>query len=126
MRNALKVLALIAVSLLVVSCKEEGSISVHSLKFEGVAAVDESRLRDALATRQSAKLPWGRKRFFDRARFDEDLQRLQAFYADRGYPDARVTAFKVDLNDKQDAVDILVTIEEGDPVLIAAINFVGF
>ena len=45
-----------------------------------------ARLRAALATRQSDKLPWGKKAFFDRSRFDADLKRIQAFYADRGYP----------------------------------------
>ena len=63
---------------------------------------------------------------FDRARFDADLKRIQAFYADRGYPDARVTGFDAKLNAKQDSVDITVTISEGQPVKVAAINFVGF
>ena len=119
---------MLAVSaLLVVSaCKEEGSIKVHSLKFTGVKAVSESRLRDALATRTSSKIPWGRKAYFDRSRFDADLKRISAFYADRGYPDARVTGFDVKLNDKQDAVDVAVTIDEGTPVKIAAIQFEGF
>jgi outer membrane protein assembly complex protein YaeT len=107
-------------------CKEEGTITVHSLKFSGVKAVDESRLRGALATRQSSKIPWGKKAYFDRSRFDADLKRIQAFYADRGYPDARVTAFDVKLNDKQDAVDVTLTLDEGTPVTIAAIEFVGF
>ena len=42
-------------------CKEGGTIKVHSLSFKGVKAVDESRLKDALATRQSSKIPWGKK-----------------------------------------------------------------
>ena len=88
--------------------------------FNGVSAVDEARLKDALATRQSSKLPWGKKAYFDRSRFDADLKRIQAFYADRGYPDARVTGFDVKLNDKQDAVDLTVTIAEGEPVRVAA------
>jgi outer membrane protein insertion porin family/translocation and assembly module TamA len=108
------------------ACKEEGTIRVRALKFNGVKAVDESRLREALATRVSSRLPWGRKAFFDRGRFDADLKRLQAFYADRGYPDARVTGFDVKLNDKQDAVDLEVTIDEGTPVTVAAIEFAGF
>ena len=108
------------------ACKEEGTIKVHSVKFNGVKAVDVSRLRDALATRQSSKLPWGKKNYFDRARFDADLKRIQAFYSDRGYPDARVTAFDVKLNDKQDQVDITLTIAEGEPIKVAAIQFVGF
>jgi len=108
------------------ACKEEGTIKVHSVKFNGVKAVDVSRLRDALATRQSSKLPWGKKNYFDRARFDADLKRIQAFYSDRGYADARVTAFDVKLNDKQDQVDITLTIAEGEPIKVAAIQFVGF
>ena len=54
------------------------------------------------------------------------MKRIKAFYSDRGYPDARVTGFDVKLNDKQDQVDLTVTIEEGQPVRIAAIDFVGF
>ena len=108
------------------ACKETGTIKVHSLSFTGVKAVDQSRLKDALATRQSSKIPWGKKYFFDRSRFDADLKRVQAFYADRGYPDARVTGFDVKLNDKQDEVDLTVTISEGDPVLVKAVDFTGF
>src|SRR4029079_15910528 len=99
-----------------VGCKEEGTIEVHSLTFKGTKAVDTSKLADALATRRSSKLPWGRKAYFDRSRFDADLQRIQAYYADRGYPDARVTGFDVKLNKKQDAVDVTLTIDEGQPV----------
>ena len=108
------------------ACKQEGTIKVHSLKFNGVKAVDESRLKDALATKQSSKIPWGKKAYFDRSRFDADLKRIQAFYADRGYPDARVTGFDVKLNDKQDQVDITLNVSEGEPVTVAAITFDGF
>jgi outer membrane protein assembly complex protein YaeT len=108
------------------ACKEGGTIKVHSLSFEGVKSVDESRLKDVLATRQSSKIPWGKKFFFDRSRFDADLKRIQAFYADRGYPDARVAGFDVKLNDKQDEVDLTVTVAEGDPVLVKSIEFTGF
>ncbi len=118
--------ALVVVAMLAAGCKEEGTITVRSLKFNGVRAVPESRLAEALATRQSSKLPWGRKSYFDRSRFDADLKRITAFYSDRGYPDARVTGFDVKLNDKQDAVDITVTIDEGEPVLVHDIQFKGF
>ena len=118
--------AFLILTLTVVGCKEEGTITVKSLRFNGVNAVDESRLREALATHTSSKLPWGKKAYFDRSRFDTDLKRLQAFYQDRGYPDARVTGFDVKLNDKQDAVDVTVTIDEGQPETIAAADFAGF
>jgi outer membrane protein assembly complex protein YaeT len=107
-------------------CKDEGTIRVHSLKFNGVKSVAESSLRAALATRQSSMLPWGKKAYFDRSQFDADVKRIQAFYADRGYPDARVSGFDVKLNDKQDAADLTVNVTEGEPVKVAAIDFVGF
>jgi outer membrane protein assembly complex protein YaeT len=125
MRPRLLACALLALAFSA-ACKEEGSVKVHRLTFKGVKSVDEGRLKNALATRQSSIIPWGRKYYFDRSRFDADLKRIQAFFADRGYPDARVAGFDVKLNDKQDQVDITVTIEEGEPVTVAAIDLVGF
>src|SRR5260370_40023335 len=124
--GALCRLTLVFLAISAAACKEEGTVKVHSLKFNGVKAVGSGRLKDALATKQSSKIPWGKKAYFDRSRFDADLKRIQAFYADRGYPDARVTGFDVKLNDKQDQVDITLNIAEGEPVKIAAITFQGF
>jgi outer membrane protein assembly complex protein YaeT len=115
----------VALFLVTAACKQE-TITVHKLTFKGVKAVDSSRLQGALATRQSSRIPWGKKAYFDRARFDADLKRLEAFYADRGFPDARVTGFDVKLNRKQDAVDITVTIAEGEPIRLSGVDFVGF
>ena len=124
--RAFSLLALLVLALAAAACVDEGTIVVHSLKFNGVKSVDESLLRNALATHASSRIPWGKKAYFDRSRFDADLKRIQAFYADRGYPDARVTAFDVKLTDKQDRVDLIVTIEEGQPVRVTALDFAGF
>jgi outer membrane protein insertion porin family/translocation and assembly module TamA len=121
--------AIAGLSILGVACKEEaaaGAIRVRSIKFIGVHGVDESALRNALATRASSKLPWGTARYFYRAQFDDDLKRIQAFYADRGFPDARVTAFDIGLNAAKDTVDATITITEGDPVIVSSLMFTGF
>ena len=67
-------LLLAGLSLAVGGCKEEGTVTVRSITFKGVTAVDESQLRSALATRQGSRLPWGRRFLFDRSRLDADLQ----------------------------------------------------
>ena len=126
MRRLFASVTIVALSLAASACKDGGTIRVHKLTFNGVKAVDEAKLKNALATRESSKLPWGKRNYFDRSRFDADLKRIQAFYADRGYPDARVTGFDVKLNDKQDAADVIVNISEGEPVKVAAVDFVGF
>ena len=115
------------------ACKEGGTVAVHSLEFTGATHVDVALLKSALATRENAmvpvvgwQLPWSKKHSFDRGRFDADLKRIEAFYADRGFPDARVTDVDVRLNRRQDAVDVTVTIDEGQPVTVAAVEFRGF
>src|SRR5262245_3628874 len=133
MRRALPLVAVFA-SLALAGCREDGTITVRSLEFKGVESVDTASLKTALATREDARvpvvnwrLPWSRGRnYFDRVRFDADLKRIEAYYADRGYPDARVAGFDVKLNNDQDAVDVTITITEGDPVRIRAIDLKGF
>lgn len=126
MRRSVSCATLLALSLAAGGCKEESTVRVNNLTFKGIEAIDPARLKDALAIRQSSKLPWGRKAYFNRSRFETDLKRIRAFYADRGYPAAAVTSFDVKLNEGQDAVDITVTIAEGEPVRVSAVSFVGF
>ena len=71
-------------------------------------------------------LPTSERYYFNRADFDSDLKRIQAFYADRGYPDARVTDVRIDLNAARDAVKLTVTIDEGAPVIVDRVRYEGF
>jgi outer membrane protein insertion porin family/translocation and assembly module TamA len=119
-------LVLTAAILLAAGCREEGGIKVTDLSFEGVKAVNESQLKDALATADSSWLPWGTKRYFNRAQFEADLKRIVAFYADRGYPDAKVTSFDVDVNETQTEVKLRVRIDEGQPIVVEDLRFEGF
>lgn len=133
MRRRVLSWCLTAACLVAAGCNDEGVITVRKITFQGVQGVDEARLKAALATRENTKvpllgmqLPWGRKHYFDRQRLEADLKRIQAFYDDRGYPDARVTGFKVEPNDKQDSVAVEITIAEGEPVIVEAVEFNGF
>jgi outer membrane protein assembly complex protein YaeT len=108
------------------ACRDTGTVRVHSIKFKGVKGVDESALKNALVTKESSKFFFGTKRFFNRSQFDNDLKRIVAFYGDRGYPRARISSFDVALSAKQDAVDVTLTIDEGDPVIVASIDYQGF
>jgi len=126
MHRPLLATVVLGVALVAAGCREEGEIKVSSLKFEGVESIDAGQLRNALVTKKGSRLPWGKKRYFDRRAFEADLQRIQAFYRDRGFPDARVTSFDVQLNDTQDQVDLTINISEGEPVIVTEIRFDGF
>src|SRR5262245_1867696 len=110
-RGFLRMVAL-AAAVTVGGCREEGDIQIASIHFTGVEQINEGALKDSLQTREGSWIPWGRKRYFDRRAFEADLKRIEAFYHDRGFPDARVASFDVALNDAQDKVSITVNISE--------------
>src|SRR6478735_2426293 len=119
-------LLLLLVAVCVTGCRQQGDITIKSLTFNGVKQIDKKALLNALATKQGSRLPWGPKSYFDRRAFESDLERIHAFYLDRGFPDARVRSFDVQLNDKQDQVKVVVNIVEGEPIRVAAIEMTGF
>src|SRR5215203_983334 len=62
--------ALLTCALLGAACDEEGGIKVKSIDFEGTKGIDAGQLKGALVTKESSRLPWGAKKYFDRSRFD--------------------------------------------------------
>ena len=124
MRNLLAVIVLMALA--AVGCRETGDVQVSSIRFNGANAVSADELKGVLATQESGFLPWSRKRFFDRAEFDRDVRRIEAFYADRGYPRAKVVGVDVELNDAKDKAAISVEINEGEPTIVETVALDGF
>jgi len=121
-----RVLFVICLALGFAACHEEGTIKVKSLAFDGNSAFEDERLASILMTRKSGWLPWSPRHYFDRDEFDADLRRITAFYADRGYPKARVAGVKVDLDAAKTGVALTVTIDEGPPLIVEAVHQTGF
>src|SRR5215213_4350488 len=119
-------LLVVAGFICVAGCREEGNIQISGLSFNGVTQVNKAALANALQTKKGSWIPWSRKRYFDRRAFEADLKRIEAFYRDRGFPDARVRSFDVKLNDRQDQVDITVNINEGEPIRVDSVDVRGF
>ena len=63
---------------------------------------------------------------YSRADFDDDLQRIRAFYAERGYPDGRVETFDIVPASGEGQIAIAFHIHEGEPIRIASIDAFGF
>jgi outer membrane protein insertion porin family/translocation and assembly module TamA len=101
-------------------------IEVTKVTIAGVKSVAVGELKRAMATAESSWIPWGKKHHFNRAQFEADLKRIEAFYADRGFPDAKVQSFDLDLNDRQDQIAISIVVNEGEPVVVERVVFSGF
>ena len=68
--------------------------------------------------------PWRATAYFDPTVFEEDLKRVEALYAELGYPHAEVEGVVDRLDDNKVALRIVV--REGQPVLAEDIAFTGF
>jgi outer membrane protein insertion porin family len=107
-------------------CKEDaGSVKVAKLVFSGNQAFNDGALRAVIVTEAKGILPWARSRYFNRQVFDADLQRLRAFYTDRGYPSATVDGVDVSFNQPRDQVTIRIVVNEGPPLLIERVDTIG-
>jgi len=113
------------IALASVACEETGDVQVGSITFSGTQAIKGDELKTIIATRENGFLPWSRKAFFDRGEFDLDVRRIEAYYADRGYPRAKVVGLDVKLNENKDKVDITVDIAEGEPTIVENVSFEG-
>jgi outer membrane protein assembly complex protein YaeT len=126
--------AIAALALTATGCHEELGIGdpsaevleVESLTFQGVESVDESALADALVTRASPWLPWGETRYFDRDQFQRDLERIEAFYEDQGYPEADIRSYDVDVTESGEAVRLRIVVDEGEPLMVRELRLENF
>src|SRR5439155_7011604 len=92
----------------------------------GNQPIHVNSLKAVIATQENSIMPFSRSHYFDRPEFERDLQRIEAYYADHGYPHAKVTGVDVKLNNAKDHVDITVNITEGTPTIVESIAFEGF
>jgi outer membrane protein insertion porin family/translocation and assembly module TamA len=106
--------------------RHDGEVEVSSLSLTGVHAIKAGELKAVLVTKASSRWPWGDKRYLTQIDLDQDLLRIHAFYADRGYPRARALPPALRYSDDRRRVDIEIPIEEGEPVRIDSVSFFGF
>lgn len=93
----------------------EGPVTeIDSIRFVGNRAFDDSELRSALASKESA---WYRflstsDRYDpDRLAFDEEL--LRRFYLEEGYADFRVLSSVAELSENKESFYLTMTVDEG-------------
>jgi translocation and assembly module TamA len=92
---------------------------VTGLKLEGVHAVKASALEEKLATQPSGRWAWDEPQKLDPDALSADARRIEAYYRERGYYDARVVSTE-QLPDGGDPgrVKVVVKIVEGQPVRV--------
>ena len=62
---------------------------------------------------------------YSREKLSGDLEKLEAYYKDRGYVEFAITSTQVSITPKRDQVYISLNIEEGEKFTINEVNLIG-
>jgi outer membrane protein assembly factor BamA len=107
------------------STEEQPRIAVHAVEFEGVSAFDPDEIVAALALQPNVPNPFVSRRWFDAREVEADRARVETFYHQRGFFDARVVDSRVvfDETSRRDQVTITWVVEEGQPAFITRVSY---
>ncbi len=100
--------------------------SVEPIRFVGNQAFDNERLQDRF---EMGPKPWwaflSDRDKYSRERLAADLDRLSAFYRDRGYADFAVESTQVTISPDRQRIHVTVNLREGTRYTVGAITLAG-
>lgn len=117
-RRGVRAAAILVCVLLASAWQAADRLRVAAIAIEGARAFSAGDLRRIIETREGGRWPWSRWRPFDPRIFARDLDRLRAFYRDRGYDEAIVRAGAIEVAADRRSVRLRIVIEEGVPRLV--------
>lgn len=107
---------------LLYSIVEGTKVLIKKIRFEGNVNIDESRLRKELETKTALWI--FRTGNFDKEVAEADAARVQNYYRDKGFLDAKANYF-TELADDNKGLTVVFTVEEGTRYLLESIEFRG-
>jgi translocation and assembly module TamA len=97
---------------------------VHSVRIEGARKLDEKDVKEHILTTEKSWVPFSRRQYFEEDAWKTDLRRIEKYYRTRGFYQARVLREEVKPHGERE-VDVVATVEEGDPTHIGSVDLQG-
>jgi len=105
--------------------EEKRDIFVNRILFVGNKGASAGELKARMRTREPGFFSIFRKPVLDERQVRRDVTALEAYYHSVGYPDATVHLDRIELLENRRFADIHISIAEGEPNLVSAVNFEG-
>jgi outer membrane protein insertion porin family len=105
--------------------EKKRDVFVNRILFVGNKGVASGDLKARMKTREPGFFSVFRKPVLDERQLRRDVAALQAYYHSIGYPDAVVSLDRVELLENRRFADIHISITEGEPNLVSAVEFQG-
>ncbi|HEY5646448.1 MAG TPA: outer membrane protein assembly factor BamA [Pseudomonadales bacterium] len=106
---------------------EEGKTSgIRHINVVGVKVFEEEDLLDELELKHPSLLSFYKNDDkYSREKLSGDLEKIEAYYKDRGYVEFAVTSTQVSITPKRDQVYITVNVDEGEKFTVNEVNLIG-
>jgi len=102
--------------------REGRPVPVAAVRFRGVAAVPEARLRAILTTRAGTE---GEPSLLRAPDLERDRRRIEALYRELGFGEAEVASPEVWPEQSPAGAEVIFTVREGRRTLVRAVSFEG-
>ncbi|HZH44070.1 MAG TPA: outer membrane protein assembly factor BamA [Lysobacter sp.] len=111
---------------LTIAIKEGKAAKIRHINLIGTETFDEEDILDTWESRPSNWLSWYRRDDqYSREKLSGDLERLNAYYLDRGYVDFSIDSTQVAISPERQDVYITAGISEGEQYKVAKVELTG-
>jgi outer membrane protein insertion porin family len=100
---------------------DEPAVRISKVKIEGAKIVTKQQIEQVIGTEFPSIKFWVKKPPYDEEVLKDDMIRIQRLYANNGYYDTKAT-YEPKYNKDETRVEIKITIEEGEPVVLTDID----
>jgi len=104
---------------------EKRAVFVNRIFFVGNKGAGSGDLKARMKTREPSFFSVFRKPRLDEKQLRRDIAALSAYYHSIGYPDAVVHLDRIELLENRRFADIHISIDEGEPNVVKAVDFEG-
>ncbi|MFO1293446.1 MAG: outer membrane protein assembly factor BamA [Rubrivivax sp.] len=105
---------------------EGEAAKISSLRISGNSVFSESTLLDEFELSPTGWFSWYTKNDrYSRSKLNADLERLRAYYVNRGYLEFAIESTQVTISPDKQKIAIAVSIREGQPYTVTAVRLEG-
>ena len=97
--------------------EKDETVFISGIKIKGLKDIKAEKIRDSMITPFPSKKPWKDSPEFNEQFLEDDIKRIEQVLREHGYYGSTVT-YALDFRDKNRKVDIEITVDQGDPVIV--------
>ena len=101
--------------------EEDETIFISGIGIKGLKDIKAEKIKDAMITPFPSRKPWKDSPEFNEQFLEDDIKRIEQVLREHGYYGSTVT-YTLDFRDKNRKVDIEITVDQGDPVMVKTLS----